>query len=258
MSSVTPQQLTQALTSQGLPTPSPSFIASILTPPNSQRLPPLPALVATTKHRLLTADLTTPNILHSTNASLPANLSDVKISSTTLSTDVFVQVLDVDDLSKSKWEQIEALESDRKGETMKGREVIRVVAAPPDGDAPSLASTQAPTQGAGNAATAVSMGPFKLLFQDWKGQRIYGFELKRVEKVGYPPWMSIGCKILLKKGAKVARGMVLLEPSCVVLLGGKIESLDKIWRAKREALLRERVEQEKRDKDSGGGGGGRG
>jgi len=165
-----------------------------------------------------------------------------------------VQVLDVDDLSRSKWEQIEALESVRKGETTKGREVIRVVAAPPDGEAPSTASMQAPGSTPANAAQVASKGQFKLLLQDWKGQRIYGFELTRVDKIGYPPLLPIGSKLLLKKGAKVGRGMVLLEPSYVVILGGKIESLDKAWRETREAVLRERVEQEKREREGAGGG----
>jgi RecQ-mediated genome instability protein 1 len=81
-----------------------------------------------------------------------------------------------------------------------------------------------------------------------KGTKVYGFELKRVEKLGYPPGMSLGCKVMLKRGCKVARGMVLLEPGCVVVLGGKIEALDKAWREGREERLREAV---KKDEEGG-------
>ena len=81
--------------------------------------------------------------------------------------------------------------------------------------------------------------------QDCKGNSVYGFELKKVEKIAYPPVMSIGCKVLLRKGCKIARGMVLLEPGMVVVLGGKIDGLDKGWREGREQRLRETVERER-------------
>ena len=148
-----------------------------------------------------------------------------------------MQILSVEDLSKSKWEQIEALEMERKGETTKGREVIRVV---PVDDEPSSAATQAPQGTPANAQLKFG-GPFKVEMQDVRGVKVYGFELKRVEKLGYPPVMSIGCKVMLRKGCKVARGMVMLEPGTVVVLGGKIEVLDKQWREGREKALREAV-----------------
>jgi len=136
---------------------------------------------------------------------------------------------------------------ERKGETTKGRQVIRAVPTQPDGDIISGTAaspeTTSNTQGNANqnAGAAKSNGPFKLLLQDMKGQTVYGFELKRVDKVGYPPTMNIGCKIMLKKGAKVARGLVLMEPGSVLVLGGKIEALDKSWREGREKALRDAV-----------------
>ena len=156
-----------------------------------------------------------------------------------------VQVLGVEDTSRSRWEQIEALEMERKGEMTKGREVIRVVA--PD-EEPSSASTQAPASTSQNSVEK-SHGPYKLELQDVRGNMVYGFELQKVAKIGYPPLMSIGCKILLKKGCKVARGMVLLEPGNVVVLGGKIETLDKVWREGREKALRDAVGDERRQED---------
>ena len=116
----------------------------------------------------------------------------------------------------------------------------------------SSASTQALRTPA--PATAGSKGPFRLLLQDWRGTRVYGFDMKSVERIGMTPpsHMGIGCKILLKRGCKVARGVVLLEPAMVNVMGGKIESLDKPWREGREARLRAEVARE----TPGGGGGG--
>jgi RecQ-mediated genome instability protein 1 len=231
-------QLANALTTLGLPTPHPNFLTPILTPGPSQRLPPLPALTATAKLRLLNADFTGVGILDpSKTLSLPPGITDTTIASRILDSDVPVQVVGIEDMSKSKWEQVEALEMERKGETAKGREVIRVV-PPAEVEEPSTASTQGVNtqQVVGGAG-----GPFKLLLEDAKGQRVYGFELRKVDKVGYPPVMNIGCKVILKKGVKVARGMVLLEPATVVVLGGKIEALDKSWREGREKALRNAV-----------------
>ncbi|PSS09054.1 hypothetical protein M430DRAFT_146597 [Amorphotheca resinae ATCC 22711] len=242
-------QLTQALTTQGLPAPHPLFLTPILSPGTSQRTaPPMPALAATAKLRLLNADLTQPHILDpSKTLCLPPGIADVRVVSRVLTADVPVQVLDIQDLSRSRWEQVEALEMERKGETTKGRQVIRAVPTQPDGDIISGTAaspeTTSNTQGNANqnAGAAKSNGPFKLLLQDMKGQTVYGFELKRVDKVGYPPTMNIGCKIMLKKGAKVARGLVLMEPGSVLVLGGKIEALDKSWREGREKALRDAV-----------------
>ena len=129
--------------------------------------------------------------------------------------------------------------------------MIRVAALPADGEVSSTASTQTQAAGANAQGTGakLSNGPFKLLLQDMRGQKVYGFELRRVEKVEYPPTMSIGCKFMLKKGAKVARGVVLLEPGVCVVLGGRIEGLDKEWREGREKRLRDAVKEETRDGD---------
>jgi RecQ-mediated genome instability protein 1 len=240
-------QLTASLTSLGLPTPHPSFLSPILAN-GLQKKTPLPGLIATAKLRLLCADFSSPLILASSPAppAFPPNITDVKIPARKLDRDVVVQVLDVEDIGKSKWSQIELLESVRKGETTKGREVIRVVPNE-ENRLPSSASTQAiGTQAAGRQGEGGKEGPFKLLMQDCKGNRVYGFELHKVQKVEYPPGMGIGCKILLKRGSQIARGMVLLEPEKTVVLGGRIDGLDKAWREGWEQRLRELVERETR------------
>lgn len=244
MATPTLTQLTNALTSLGLPVLSPSFLQPILS--SRQPLPPLAALAATAKHRLLSADisLSATQFFPSTAPSLPPTIADKHIQQTALRDDVCVQVLDIEDLGRSKWEQIEALEAERNGEMKKGREIIRV--APVEDADPSSAATQVQpnTQAQAQIQNAVPKGPFKLLLQDHRGVKVYGFELKKVDKIGLPPVMSIGCKLVLRKGAKVARGMVLLEPACVRVLGGRIEGLDKVWRQGREQRLRRAVEGE--------------
>lgn len=143
-----------------------------------------------------------------------------------------VQVLNVEDMGKSRWEQIEAIEALERGEGTKGREIIRVTAQE-DG-------TEDPV----TRGLSMGGGPHKLLLQDTRGERVYGIELKTVEGVGVG--MSIGCKIVLK-GVTVARGVVLLEPRTTVMLGGKIEGLHKQWREGRKEELRKAIEASERE-----------
>ncbi|RDW73957.1 hypothetical protein BP5796_07399 [Coleophoma crateriformis] len=228
------QQLSNSLTSIGLPTPAAQFLTPILHPESQtahQR--PLQVLTATAKHRLLSSDISNANVLStSKNGCLPPNVSNVERKELILANDVCVQVLDVEDIGRSQWEQIEEMEMERKGEMVKGRQVIRVVADDLDVD-----STQATT-----SSSKTSHGPFKLLLQDMNGNKVYGFELQKVPNIGLPSMgMSIGSKLMLRKGSKIARGVVLLEPKYVLVLGGKIEGMDKQWREGREAKLRATV-----------------
>ena len=147
-----------------------------------------------------------------------------------------VQVLRVEDMSKSRWEQIEAIEALERGEGTKGREIIRV-AAPEDGTDDPFAS-----------GLSKGGGPHKLLLQDTRGERVYGIELNSVEGVGLG--MSIGCKIVLR-GVIVARAVVLLEPRTTMLLGGKIEGLHKQWREGRKEELRKAIESGEREGSGG-------
>lgn len=124
----------------------------------------------------------------------------------------------MEDLSKSRWEQLEAIEAQERGEMTKGREIIRVVETE-DGD--EARPARAPPTGASESG-----GPHRLVLQDVKGQTVYGLELKAVKGVGMG--MSIGTKMVLS-GVTVARGVVLLEPETVVVLGGKIDALHKVW-----------------------------
>ena len=152
-------------------------------------------------------------------------MHDANIEERRLAGSIAVQVLAVEDMSKSRWEQIEAIEALERGEGTRGREIIRV-AAVEDED---------------SAGTTVQRGggPHKLVLQDAAGRRAYGIELRGLEGVGMG--MSIGCKVVLKN-ALVARGVVLLEPATTVVLGGKIEELHKAWKEGRKAELKAAIE----------------
>ena len=138
-----------------------------------------------------------------------------------------MQALSVEDMSKSRWEQIEAIEALERGEGTKGREIIRVAA----------------TEEGEDENVAKDGGPHKLALQDAKGTRIYGIELKGVEGVGLG--MSMGCKMVLRN-VVVARGVVLLEPGTTTVLGGKIEGLHKAWKEGRKAELKAAIEASER------------
>lgn len=206
----------------------------------------MPALVATVKARLLAADLTNPSIFEQTVLGFPQNLGNPEIRELKLPCDVLVQVLDIDNLSKSKWEQIEELEAIARGEQTRGREVIRLptASAEDDEDPGTQSSTAAPTpagRGAtGAASTASKTATHRLVLQDCKGQKVFGLEHKRIEKINIST-LNIGEKILLRQGSTVARGNVLLEPSTCVIQGGRVEAWQKGWSEGRLARLREAV-----------------
>jgi RecQ-mediated genome instability protein 1 len=242
-------QVRQALKSSHLPVPSTAWLTSLTTarsPP-----PPLPSLIATAKARLLAADLTLPGLLDPAKAaSFPPSITNASTAQSALPTDIYVQVVDVENLTRSRWEQVEELEALERGEGTKGREIIRLPTAGADDNGVDLGDGAA-TQ---NPARAASVGPggrasgsaqpknatHRLVLQDCKGQNVYAVELKRIDKIGVGV-TAIGEKMLLKRGAIVARGTLLLEPSNSVLLGGRIEAWQKPWLEGRIKRLKESV-----------------
>ena len=224
-SNIAAQIATQLKASKGLSARQ-SWLASFVQ--TQKPTTPLPALIQTASFRLLASDITTSL---STNASdcFPLNLQNPGVKECRLSGPVVVQVLQVEDLSKSRWEQIEAIESLERGEGTRGREIIRVAPAEENED------NDTNVQRGG--------GPHKLLLQDASGAKIFGIELRSVEGVGLG--MSIGAKLVLKNAA-VARGVVLLEPRSTTMLGGKIEELHKSWKENRKADLKAAIEANER------------
>ncbi|KAI2469055.1 hypothetical protein F4781DRAFT_395624 [Annulohypoxylon bovei var. microspora] len=249
MSADLPAQIRASLLSQGLPIPSLAWIQSAL--PNRNPLPPLPALVATVKTRLLAADLTNAALLEPPGPSFPPNLGNPEVKEIKLPRDVPVQVLDIDNLTKSKWEQVEELEAIARGEQTRGREVIRLPMGNEDDDdagvGDSTPSTQATTgrnaalnASIANAAAASKGATHRLVLQDCKGQKAHAIELRRVDRIGVGT-LNIGEKMMIKRGATVARGILLLEPATCVVLGGKVEAWQKAWVDGRLARLKEAV-----------------
>ena len=207
-----------------------TFLSTQRSPP-----PPLTSLVSTATFRLLNANITT-CLDTSSKCCLPPEVQNVNVKERKLSGPIVVQVLDVEDVGKSRWEQIEAIEALERGEGMKGREIVRV-AGPEEEDGTSNIATPPPT------STAKKGGPHKLLFQDAAGNVVYGFEMVDIAEVSLS--MNIGAKIVLKN-AVVARGVVLLEPSTASAIGGKIEALHKQWKDERKERLKKAIADSER------------
>ncbi|KAH8886485.1 hypothetical protein GQ53DRAFT_750725 [Thozetella sp. PMI_491] len=246
-------QLIPVLTGQSLPIPSRAWLNGIIA--NRNPPPPVNSLVATARIRLLAADLTTPGLLDSAyiaGHSFPTNLANPETQQTRLGRDVVVQVLDIEDISRSRWEQVEDLEAIERGEQTRGREIIRLPAGGEEesgeverGDEAAtqvLGQTQTQSGGASrqrDRAEAVRKNAtHKLVLQDCKGQKVFALELKRVESIAIGK-TNIGEKMLLRSWTTVSRGMVLLDPAICVSLGGKVEAWQKSWVEGRLARLRE-------------------
>lgn len=215
------QEITTHLLSRGLH-PSPTWLTTTFLP-TIRPTTPLPALKQTALFRLLASDIT--QTLQRTPSSVfPPDIHNATIRERRLAGPIAVQVLDIEDIGRSRWSQAEALEAAERGETTKGREIIRAVPAEDGGEGPDA-----------DADVAGSGGPHKLVLQDAQGVRVFGIELTAVEGVGVG--MNIGAKIVLRD-VLVARGVVLLEPGSVKVEGGKIEGAHKAWKEGRKERLK--------------------
>ena len=127
-----------------------------------------------------------------------------------------------------------------RGEMIKGREIIRTVDIE-GAESHGMTSTAAPigttAMNARTNASTKSSGPFKLLLQDAKGNKVYAFTESPIPKINMPMlgdegtgFLCIGCKLVLMKGATVRRGVLMMNSTNVNVLGGKVESWDKQWR----------------------------
>jgi RecQ-mediated genome instability protein 1 len=201
-------ELTQHLNARHL-YPTAAWVQSFLTTtrPNT----PLPAIKQTAGFRLLAADITT-SLDPPANSVFPQDILRGTVPSRIVIGPVLCQVLDIEDIGNSRWSQVEGIEAKERGETTKGREVVRVVEQ--ENDDPSAA--------------------FKLLLQDAKGLKIYAFDIRGID--GLNTSMSIGAKLILRN-VDVRRAVVMLEPGNVQVLGGKLEALDKAWKAGRKERL---------------------
>lgn len=216
------------LTSRNL-APTDSFLQSYS--PSIKPAAPLIANQKSAESRLLHTDLTT-SIQSSARSTFPAGIASPEVQQLQIPGPVPVQVLDIEDIGRSRWSQVETMEMEERGEFKKGQEVIRVV---PD-DEDNTDTTQTTTAQDGIATG--SSGPHKLLLQDAKGNKAYAFELENVDGINVNT--AIGAKLMLR-AFEVARGVILLTPRNAELLGGKIEAWDKNWREDRKKVLKEKA-----------------
>lgn len=212
--------ITTYLTNKNIP-PTQTWLQNFM--PSIRLNTPIQALQKTALFRLLSTDLTK-SLQASSNNVLPANVSSPENKERKLTGPITVQVLDIEDVGHSRWSQVETLEAQERGEMTKGREIIRVV------------DDESNTDPNHTSESAASAGPYKLLLQDAKGTKVYGFEIESVTGVNVQQ-MAIGAKLVLWD-VVVARGLVLLEPKGVEVLGGKVEAWDKKWRGERKETLK--------------------
>lgn len=182
---------------------------------------PLTALKSTALFRLLATDITK-TLAQPPDSLFPRDIHTGSSQCRYLAGPIICQVLDIEDIGHSRWSQVEAIEAQERGETTKGREIVRVLPGEDDGQQP------APQQ------NIQSKGPFKLLLQDAKGVKVYGLELVGINGISMA--MSMGVKLLLRN-CEIRRGVIMLEPGKVQVLGGKIEALDKAWKEGRKERL---------------------
>ncbi|KAK0611555.1 hypothetical protein B0T14DRAFT_548708 [Immersiella caudata] len=238
-----PTQIQSALRTHTLPTPSRPWLRALI--PNRIPPPPLASLIATARMRLLASDLTTPSLLdpsYSAEHHIPPRLvNNPEIDIGRLPCDVVVQVLDIENLSRSRWEQVEEMEAVARGEMTRGREVIRVVSEQEEGeegggDERGVNGVNA-NEGNGGGNTGAK-ATHKLVFQDCTGEKVIGIELNRVEQIGIGR-TNIGEKWLLRKDTRISRGVIMLEPTYCQVLGGRVEIWHKVWLDGRLARLKE-------------------
>ena len=184
----------------------------------------VPTLVLSAGFRLLASDLTQ-SLDKAASPCLPIDVTNANVKERHVPGPVVVQVLGVEDLSKSRWEQIEAIEALERGEGTKGREIIRV--------------TETAEDDRTGETTSKSGGPHKILLQDVRGTKVYGMELRQVDGIGLD--MAIGSKISLEN-VTVARGMLLLDSKSTTHLGGRIGTLNEAWKKGRKEELKAAIE----------------
>lgn len=229
----------QLLHSKSLPISS-SWLDAFISSTAHQRNIPISALTQTALFRILASDFRDSLSTRTPSSLLPTDIFDLTVQERCLQGPIPVQVLDIEDIGSSLWSQVEAIERVERGETVRGREIIRTVNVDE--------STQGQADANGNTSTAAarpnepgtsSSGPHRLIVQDAAGTRAVAIELKQIKGIAVGQ-LPIGAKLLLRN-ATVARGMVLLTPECVTLLGGKIETLDQSWKAGRKERLLARI-----------------
>lgn len=181
------------------------------------------ALQQTARFRLLATDLT---VSVQRLFVFPPNTADPGVAEKRLAGPVLTQLIDLEDIGTSVWSQIEAIEAHERGETTRGNQIIRA-----ERDEDGELNTGPPPK---------SRGPHKLLLEDAAGTKVYAFEMTPIN--GIEIGCSMGMKLLLKD-VTVARGVIMLRPDNVTVLGGKIEAHDRAWQTGRKQRLQRKIAQ---------------
>lgn len=241
MSSEASNEVNRLLLRDGFPPPALAWINSLV---DGQRQP-MPAILAHVKSALLATDWSTPGVIQTRpETNFPAQLigpGAESIQEFQLTRPIAVQVLDVQNMSLSRWQQVQALEAIERGEQKRGREIIRVVndaeGEETDSSSTNTARNPAPT----HAGPPDTNATHRLVLQDPAGNKMFAMELVRIPRIGIGR-LRIGEKLILKAGTPVARGIILLDPSKVEFLGGVIEEMNKDWLKGRLARLRDEAQ----------------
>ncbi|CUS07465.1 unnamed protein product [Tuber aestivum] len=213
----------------------PTYLQTLLTSLASQRqIPTGPALFGWLKFRILSSDITD-SLQPYANLCFPVNITDGDVQSTPLPGPVAVQVVGIEDMGTSKFNQIDRIEMGERGEFMKGKEVIRVVPEEEGDEGVSGGALGRP-----RVATAKT-GPHKLLVEDAGGRGVYGIELHDIQGVHVD--MPMGTKQMVLKNVTVCRGVLLLAPANTLVLGGKVETLNQQYLANRKQVLKAALEK---------------
>ncbi|KAI9045533.1 OB fold domain-containing protein [Aspergillus affinis] len=228
------QQISAQLQGKSLPVSS-SWLNTFVASTSHQRNVPLAALTQTAVFRVLASDFRDSLTTSSPSSLLPAEISDPTVQERRIQGPIPVQVLDIEDIGSSLWSQVEAIERVERGEAIRGREIVRTVNVGEDrGEGVDSANGTAGSNELGN-----NNGPHRLIVQDAKGTKAVAVELRQVHGIGIGK-LAIGAKLLLRN-VTVARGMMLLTPECVTILGGKIDAMDLSWRDGRKERLLARI-----------------
>lgn len=216
---------------------SPSWLNTLLASSGqAQRNIPASALTKTALFRVLASDFRE-SLSTSPSSLFPVDIYDPNVQERRLQGPIPVQVLDIEDIGTSLWSQVEAIERVERGEAIRGREIVRTVAVGEDPEA--LENNQSNNGAAGTVSGSSGFGPHRLILQDAAGTKAVAIEMQRIEGIALEK-LAIGAKLVLRN-ATVARGMILVNPGCVDMLGGKIDALDRPWREGRKARLLERI-----------------
>ncbi|KOC11104.1 RecQ-mediated genome instability protein [Aspergillus flavus AF70] len=226
----------QLLSTKSLPV-SAAWLNNFVASTAHQRNVPLSALAQTALFRILASDFRDSLSTRTPSSLLPVDIFDPTVQERRLQGSIPVQVLDIEDIGTGLWSQVEAIERVERGEAIRGREIVRTINV--DEDPEQSAEATGGNTASAQPETGNSNGPHRLVVQDAAGTKAVAIELKRVNGIALGK-LPIGAKLVLRN-ATVARGMVLLTPESVTLLGGKIDSLDQTWKEGRKERLVARI-----------------